>query len=284
MNCTKTAIIAITLSLAASADTLYMTNTQGQLFRADSSAPSNITNLGTVSGLQAGESLLGIDFRPATGQLFGLGSSSRLYTVNTMNAAATQVGTAGAFSLSGTSFGFDFNPTVDRIRVVSNTSQDLRLNPNDGSLTMMDGNLNGATTSIVGSAYTNSFAGSTATTLYGINNATGALYIQDPPNAGTQRLVGSLGVSGTIASNVGFDIAYPGNFGYATLQTGSAGTGLYSINLDSGAATLITNLNGQSITGLAVTNIPEPSSVALFALGAGAAGLWARRRRRVVTQ
>jgi hypothetical protein len=35
--------------------------------------------------------------------------------------------------LAGTSFGFDFNPTVDRIRLVSDSGQNLRLNPNSGA-------------------------------------------------------------------------------------------------------------------------------------------------------
>lgn len=280
MNCTKTAMMIMALNIAAHADTLYMTNTQSQLLRADSASPGSVSVVGSLNGLQAGESLLGIDFRPATGQLFGLGSTSRLYSINTGTGAASQVGSIGAFTLNGTSFGFDFNPTVDRIRVTSNAGQDLRLNPIDGSLTATDGTLNGATSSIVASAYTNSFGGATTTTLYGIDNATGSLYIQNPPNNGTQALVGSLGVSGTIASNVGFDIAYPGNFGYATLQTGNAGTGLYAINLASGGASLITNLSGQSITGLAVTNVPEPSSFMLLGLGAASAFAFVRARRR----
>ena len=35
-----------------------------------------------VTGLQPDESLLGIDMRPATGELYGLGSSSRLYRID----------------------------------------------------------------------------------------------------------------------------------------------------------------------------------------------------------
>jgi hypothetical protein len=95
------------------------------------SGPRPITGLGT-------DSIIAIDRRPATGQLYGLGGASTLYIIDSATGAATQVGISGAFTLNGTSFGFDFNPTVDRIRVTSNTGQNLRLNPNDGSLTSTD--------------------------------------------------------------------------------------------------------------------------------------------------
>src|SRR5688572_3899242 len=72
----------------------------------DSATPGNVVSANFVSGLQPNETIVGIDFRPATGELFALGSSSRLYTLNPANGAATQVG-AGPFAptLNGFSFG-----------------------------------------------------------------------------------------------------------------------------------------------------------------------------------
>src|SRR4029453_12592543 len=99
-----------------------------------SSTPGTIFGALGITGLQAGETVLGIDFRPATGGLYALGSTSRLYTINPTTGAATQVGAAGAFTLSGTAFGFDFNPVVDRIGVVSDADQNLRLIPDTGAL------------------------------------------------------------------------------------------------------------------------------------------------------
>src|SRR4030095_15839230 len=112
---------------------------------------------------QGGENVLGIDFRPATGELYGLGSTSRLYRIDIANGAAVQVG-AGPFSplLSGTDFGFDFNPQSDRIRVVSDAEQNLRLNP-DTLATFVDAALNPAG-NVVAAAYTNNFAGAVSTT------------------------------------------------------------------------------------------------------------------------
>ena len=74
----------------------------------------------------AGETVVGIDFRPNTGQLFGVGSTSRVYVINVVTGAATLVG-AGAFTpvLSGMHFGVDFNPTADRIRCVGDAGHSL---------------------------------------------------------------------------------------------------------------------------------------------------------------
>ena len=173
----------------------------------------------------------------STGQLLALGSSNRLYILNTATGAATIVGTV-PFStlLTGTAFGFDFNPTVDRIRVVSNSGQNLRLNPNDGTVAAVDAALNPTTAKISAAAYTNSFAGSTATVLYDIDYTTGKLFKQDPPNAGTLVEVGSLGVIPTESN--GFDIGGTSNKAWALLTVGGT-TKLYNINLTSGAATAV---------------------------------------------
>ena len=134
-------------------------------------------------------------------------------------------------ALAGTNFGFDFNPTVDRIRVTSDAEQNLRLNPDDGAVTGVDANLAyaagdpgaGTTPNVAGSAYTNSFAGAGSTTLFDIDNARHALVIQNPPNDGTLTTVGALGTSNDA---VAFDIG-EGNVGYGVLneeQTGKAST------------------------------------------------------------
>lgn len=232
---------------------------------------ANVRKIG-VTGLQAGENLLGIDFRPVNGQLFGLGSSSRLYRIDPTSGAATAVNAQPfAVPLSGTSFGFDFNPAVDRIRVVSDAGQNLRLVPDTGTVvdanTAVDGiqadaNLNGATASIAATAYTNSFAGvapttpPAPTTQYTINTTTDELLIQNPPNSGTQIRVGSLGVD--LSPNTGFDIvSQPASATAPATNTAFAlsNASLYSINLTTGAATLLgdvrDNRTALSFKGLA---------------------------------
>ncbi len=189
----------------------------------------------TVTGIQMGESILGIDMRPATGQLYALGSSNRLYTVNLSNGMAAAVGTMSFTpALSGTSFGFDFNPTVDRIRVVSNTGQNLRLNPITGGVAVVDGMLNPGTPSVDGAAYINNFPGSTATVLYDIDFNTDILYEQNPPNSGTLVAEGSLGID--VSEGGGFDIGGTSNKAFG-IFTVSGNTSLYTVNLSTGAAT-----------------------------------------------
>ena len=199
---------------AASSASFIGLNDNNQLVRFTNAQPGALQRVTPITGLATGESLLGIDFRPATGGLYGLGSSNRLYTSDQNTGAATAVvSTTFAITLTGTSFGFDFNPQVDRIRAVSDAGQNLRLNPLTGGVAdadpntpgvQADGALNGASTSIVASAYTNNISGTVATTLYGIDAATDQLFIQNPPNAGTQVLVGPLGVDVTAAAS--FDI------------------------------------------------------------------------------
>jgi hypothetical protein len=204
------------LAGSASAEQLVGLGPGNGLAKFDSEAPGNLTGSVPITGLQSGEQILGIDFRPANGQLYGLGSTNRLYTINPATGAATQVGSPGAFSLDGTSFGFDFNPVADRIRVVSNTGQNLRLNPNDGTLAGTDTPVAYATAdanqgqppSIVGSSYTNNFAQAPTTTLYGIDSNRDVLVIQNPPNGGTLNTVGPLGAD--VGDQVGSDVSPTG--------------------------------------------------------------------------
>jgi len=207
----------------------------------------NLTTPGTpvtkaITGLQAGENILGIDMRPATGQLYALGSTSRIYAINMSSGAATAIGTAPFTPLlSGTSFGFDFNPTVDRIRVVSNTGQNLRLHPETGAVAAIDGTLNPGTPAVSGSAYTNNFAGATTTTLFALDATTDRLYMQNPPNAGTLVDIGPLGIN--VTDGNGFDIGGTSNLAYALLTVGTT-TKIYSINTTTGAATAIADFPG----------------------------------------
>lgn len=203
-----------------------------QIFNPNNPAQGMVNK--AITGMQTGEGILGIDFRPLNGQLYALGSTSRLYTINLGTGAATAVGTS-TFStpLVGSEFGFDFNPTVDRIRVVSNTGQNLRLNPIDGTVAAVDGAVNPTSVLLSSAAYTNNFAGATSTQLFVIDAVTDKLYLQDPPNNGTVVERGSLGVNITGAN--GFDIGAMSQKAYLLASVGTDNK-IYVVNLTTGAA------------------------------------------------
>ena len=200
-------------------------------------APGTIRTSLAVSGLQSAETLLGIDFRPSDGLLYAVGSSGRIYTIDTASGAATVKSTLAAdatdttlpfTALAGTDFGVDFNPVADRLRVVGNTGQSLRINVDSGATTT-DGAINGgAANTVTASSYTNSFAGTSSTTLYALDTTNDTLYVQNPPNNGTLSLPLALGVDAGAAN--GMDIDARTNLAYAVLTVGGV-RNLYTINL-----------------------------------------------------
>src|SRR3954468_15866868 len=103
------ATAALFVPASRSQAVLLYASSGNDLARFDSGATGVVTSV-PITGLQTGESIVGLDVRPANQVVYGVGSSSRLYTINPLTGVATQVGTAGAFTLSGTSFGTDFNP------------------------------------------------------------------------------------------------------------------------------------------------------------------------------
>src|SRR5262249_39689824 len=103
-------LLALTTPLGVFAEQIFVLTTGNFLVRFDSATPGTVPGAVATSGLKLGEPLLAIDARPAPGQIYGLGSTNRLYTIDPTTGAATQVGAAGLFTVSGTAFGFDFNP------------------------------------------------------------------------------------------------------------------------------------------------------------------------------
>ncbi|MFC5462843.1 DUF4394 domain-containing protein [Massilia niabensis] len=256
-----------------SAGDVFAITVSNKLVSFNRDAPATVRTSVDVVGLQAGENLAGIDFRPADGVLYGVGSSGRIYTINTATGLATLKSTLAAdatdttapfTALSGSDYGVDFNPAADRLRVVSNTGQSLRINVDSGATTT-DGAINGgaANAAVTASAYTNSFAGTGTTTLYALDTANDTLYVQNPPNNGTLSLPVALGVDAGAVN--GLDIDARTNLGYAVLTVGGART-LYTINLaaTSAAATAIGALGiNEDIRGIALRAAQAPLAYGL---------------------
>lgn len=216
----------------------FAANCDNEFFRFDPMFPTE--NKVNLLGMMSGEFIVGLDFRPVNGALYAVTNKSRLITVNTANGQVTPVGSGLNPMLAGSTFGFDFNPNVDRIRLVSNTGQNLRLHPDLGTVVFTDGNLKPGSPKVNGAAYTNSFAGSTSTTLYVLDSETDMLYTPVPPNEGVLVPVGPLGIN--FKDENGFDIGGTSNKGFACLKDGE-GTAIYSINLSTGAASKVSDFN-----------------------------------------
>lgn len=221
----------------------------------DGDRPKEIQSRKPIKGLADGDELVGIDFRPATLALYGLGRQGNVYLVNEVSGRArlvTTLKTSGGepVELTGKRFGVDFNPTVDRLRIVSDADQNLRADVETGTTTV-DANLSYSTLGapnpvVTGVAYTNNkpsaFGGTT--TIYYIDSGASSLNTSASPNSGVMTVVGNLG--GPTQRLVGFDIVSrgSGNAAYASLKPPDKRSGFYSINLTSGAASLIGPIGG----------------------------------------
>ena len=269
-----------------SADPVYATTSSGRLISFDSSSPGALLSSVSLSGVAG--SLVGIDFRPAIPDtLYGLGNSGGLgtiYTINLATGVAAPVYTLTT-SLAGTSFGVDFNPVPDALRILSNTGQNLRITgfATGTFATNVDSVLNiggVAQSAVVGAAYTNSFAGATTTTLFALQDnaaaGTDQLFTVIPPNAGTLNSVAALSIN--VSQLSGFDIT-PAN---AAFLSWNGGNQFGTINLTTGSVVNNGAIGGGfagQVTGISVSAIPEPETYAL--LLAGFAALAARGRRRL---
>ena len=225
--------------------------------------PDRAEPIGKVTGLQQDSSLVGIDYRPANNVLYGLGNVGGVYTIDVETGAATLASRLNT-ALSGASFGVDFNPTVDRLRIVSDTGQNLAANVDDGTVSP-GGTLNipGATPvnpalGVNGAAYTNNDADpNTATTLFDIDSMNDQVSVQAPPNAGSLNPTGKLGIDAGNAN--GFDIYSTVGYGTTVANRallsvaapdGSSAT-LYGVDLLLGRASKVGNF-GQAVVDIAI--------------------------------
>ncbi len=224
--------------------------------------PDQVREVHVISGLQGDTVLIGIDMRIANRAFYGVGNQGGIYTLNRNNARVTKVGQL-TVALQGTNFDIDFNPAADRLRIISDTGQNLRHDVNPGGATLVDGTLayvaGTPATGLTAGGYTNNdVSTATGTTLIDIDTTLNQVVQQIPANDGTLALSGPLGINATEVA--GFDIwtgrrggNASSNLGFATLRTPwTQKSVLFSIDLLSGKATRIGSFGGADIADLAV--------------------------------
>lgn len=228
----------------------------GRLVSFRSDKPGRSQEIGFVTGLVGNDvALVGIDFRVADGKLYGVSNGGGVYTIDRRSGVASFVNSL-TVALTGAFFGVDFNPALDRLRIVSDAGQNLSHNVNAGGTTAAQTMLNttGPTCppalppptvlGVSGAAYTSNdnepANPTTNTTLFDINTMSDQVVIQSPPGLGILVATGSLGVDA--GPRVGFDIysslvggVSVQNRAFASLVVGGV-YGFYQINPLTGAA------------------------------------------------
>lgn len=258
-------------------ETIYAVTESGQLIHFNAGQPQRLLSRRPLQGLPAGERLLGIDFRVARGQLYGLGASGQLYRINTGSAQLEKIGTPIELPQQGASeWGFDFNPTVDRIRVVNNAGFNLRLHPDTGAVVdgdpdkpglQLDGRLAydasdaqaGQAPGLVAAGYTYNKSNEKITSNYALDGRLGNLVHQGTlegvqpavsPNTGRLYTVGSLGVGSFAKATL--DISDLSNAAYAALSQGKVSS-WYRIDLRRGQAQRLGTIGGgEAVVGAAI--------------------------------
>ncbi len=268
----------------------YGVTNSNRIVSFSTAAPGTLLTDNAITGLNPGEAIRGFDFRPLTRQFFIVTSDSRVLALDA-GGTATAIGSGFTPGLDATAagFGVDFNPTVDRIRVVDANGGNRRLNPVTGgavappldtTLSYADGS---GTPRAVGAAYTNSQFGimvpAGSTRQFILDSArdqlveTGSMAGGNPSfNGGIVTPVGALGFD--LGDSAGFDIFGPTGAAFLSDTTGVASK-FYTLNLSTGATVLVGEIgSGLYLTDIAV--IPAPGAAGMLAL----VGLAAARRRR----
>jgi Domain of unknown function (DUF4394) len=181
-----------------------------RLIEFESDDPGDADTIGTISGLTGDSTIVGIDYRPRNGKLYGLGNQGGIYTLSDRTALATKTGQL-TVALAGTSFGVDFNPAADALRIVSDTGQNLRVPFAGGEVpgtTATDTSLTyppAPATGVTGVGYTNNDnEPNTGTTLFDLDSMLDQAVVQSPANSGQLVTTGKLGVDTN--ATIGFDV------------------------------------------------------------------------------
>lgn len=211
-----------------------------------------------ITGVNGG-TIIALDVRPSNGALYGLSSDDELYQINVNSGLATQIGGVVP-GLDGNRIGFDFNPAVDRLRIIDSDGTSLRVNPDTGAVVGVDTDLSGSV-DVVAVAYSNNRAttGGT-TTLYALDAENdrlvriGGVNGNPSPNGGTIEPVA--GVFTDLVGELGFDITTSNLGFYADSEDGDVR--IFSINLTTGATAETSRFRGAGVDAFAVVGGSAP--------------------------
>ncbi|MBJ7549904.1 DUF4394 domain-containing protein [Marinomonas ostreistagni] len=252
---------------------------QNVLFNVNPYQPDVVVKSVSLTGLQGEDQLIGIDYRVARGDLYGLANSGRIYVINTSTGKASLVnGSDVVPEMAVGPYGFDFNPAADKLRVVGNKNRNLRLDPDSGAKVDFDKNISGIQTDpnlvfdsqdpmagefpdIVAAAYTYNPNDSKLTTNYAIDRRSGKLLMQGTkegvlpsvsPNLGVLYTIGDLG-TGPL-KDASFDISDVSNTAFAALLSANEQeTVLVEVDLLTGAASKVGTFgDGSHVVGFAI--------------------------------
>jgi len=222
----------------------------------DTAKPDTVKSM-EVTGV---DRLVGIDYRPGNKTIVGVTAENAIVTIDPATGAATELAKMDKpLTIGDAPVIVNFNPAADRLRYMTGTTNH-RVNVDtgevtiDGSLVFEEGDMHkGETPNIVAAAYTNSVGKPEKTAMYNIDATIGALIQQTKPNDGTLKAIGKLGIEGS-PKTYAFDIE-AGADGKNTAWLVADST-LYTVNLETGAATKAGEISGAPAAITSITVIP----------------------------
>ncbi|KAB7646622.1 DUF4394 domain-containing protein [Polymorphobacter fuscus] len=267
------------MAAPAQAARLYAVDETNNLITFDSRAPGTTLSSVALQGV-TGSSLLAMDYRVFDRTLYAHTDDGRIITINPTTGATA---TFANLAVTGTNFAFDFNPTNNNLRIVSNDDTNYVYNFMTNALVpganvaYGPGALMGANPDITAGAYTfNDTDPATGTTLYVIDSRNNVLATQNAMT-GVLTLVGDLGTS--VGARTSFDIVTQGGNNVAFAQSADR---FLSVDLGTGMLSQIGTTDRSLFALTAAGAVPEPTSWAMMIAGFGLVGAASRRNRRTM--
>lgn len=257
------------LSALTANDVLAVTADNACLVRFSLSDPSTVVAVGS---LDVAGSVVGLDFRPASGELYALTDMGQLVLVDPMTAETTLV-TASIGELAGARYDIDFNPAANALRLISDARQNFRMGTpalveNAQQQALVDGTF-GYLQGVVATAYTNVNPGQEGTQMFVIS-ADARTFFQQNPNVGLLTRIGALFPNAESVDVKGYNVFTTEggmNEHYAVFEVDGS-VGLYSINPETAATTLIKPLPAPEAGGnymdLVVSDVTDEPALREF--------------------